>query len=516
MRILKRRTIVILSEVRSVLRALLAESKDPSHAACHPETGALRPSKDLGEPREAARSLPRNNRAFGSLPYCSNRDITFLLGLTLLLSPFASAQTLTGTVKNATTGRPAAGDEVVLLSLGQGMEESGRTQTDGRGNFSFKLNKAQTPHLVRVLHQEVTYHRMAPPGTTSVEVEVYDAGKKVAGIEVVADIMRVQAEQGQLQVMRAFAVENNSKPPRTQMNERNLEFYVPEGAQIMESQALTANGEPVNSAPVPVDDKKTRYAYLFPLRPGTTQFQLAYQLPYTGSANLDPRSLYPLQHFVAILPKTMQFSAAPGTNFQPMNDPQQPDANVQVASGTTLGQSLAFKISGEGTLQARNENADQPSAGGSAEGGSAQADNRPGGGLGPPIDAPDPLHRYQLPILIGVTLALAAGGVYTAFRQQAAARSVSRPKAAKAGKAAEQDAGVGYEEIAAPAVRPVAQPTKTPDSASSMLLAGLKEEIFQLEVEHKQGRISQQEYEKTKAALDHTLQRALKREAQRG
>ena len=85
---------------------------------------------------------------------------------------------------------------------------------------------------------------MAPPGTTSVEVEVYDAAKKIEGIAVVADIMRVQAEQGQLEVMRAFAVENTSKPPRTQMNEHNLEFYVPEGAQIVEGSAMTANGQP--------------------------------------------------------------------------------------------------------------------------------------------------------------------------------------------------------------------------------------------------------------------------------
>ncbi|HYA18073.1 MAG TPA: hypothetical protein VEF06_11435, partial [Bryobacteraceae bacterium] len=55
------------------------------------------------------------------------------------------------------------------------------------------------------------------------------------------------------------------------------------------------------------------------------------------------------------------------------------------------------------------------------------------------------------------------------------------------------------------------QSPKPQSSTSSMLLEGLKEELFQLEVEHKQGRISQQEYEKTKAALDQTLQRALKR-----
>jgi hypothetical protein len=48
-----------------------------------------------------------------------------------------------------------------------------------------------------------------------------------------------------------------------------------------------------------------------------------------------------------------------------------------------------------------------------------------------------------------------------------------------------------------------------------MLLDALKEEIFELEVEHKQGRISQQEYESAKSALDQTLLRALKREGAR-
>ncbi len=110
----------------------------------------------------------------------------------LLLTSLASAQTLTGTVKNSTTNKPAAGDEVVLLKLGQGMEEAGRTKTDAQGHFTFKLDDAQSPHLVRAIHQDVTYHRMAPPGTTSVELEVYDVGKKIDGIAVVADIMRVQ------------------------------------------------------------------------------------------------------------------------------------------------------------------------------------------------------------------------------------------------------------------------------------------------------------------------------------
>ena len=159
--------------------------------------------------------------------------VSILFALTLLLTAFASAQTLTGIVKNATTGKPSAGDEVVLLKLGEGMEEAGRTKTDSGGHFTFKLDDAQAPHLVRAIHQEVTYHRMAPPGTTSVELEVYDAAKKIEGISVVADIMRVQADRGQLIVVREFGVQNSSKPPRTQMDEHNLEFNVPGGAQII-------------------------------------------------------------------------------------------------------------------------------------------------------------------------------------------------------------------------------------------------------------------------------------------
>jgi hypothetical protein len=50
---------------------------------------------------------------------------------------------------------------------------------------------------------------------------------------------------------------------------------------------------------------------------------------------------------------------------------------------------------------------------------------------------------------------------------------------------------------------------------TSMLMEGIKEELFQLEVERKQNQISQEEYEKAKSALDQTLERALKREAQR-
>jgi hypothetical protein len=44
-------------------------------------------------------------------------------------------------------------------------------------------------------------------------------------------------------------------------------------------------------------------------------------------------------------------------------------------------------------------------------------------------------------------------------------------------------------------------------------LEGLKNEYFELEVERGRGLISKADYEKTKVALDHTLQRALRKQA---
>jgi hypothetical protein len=453
-------------------------------------------SKDRFSIYRTARSLKRGCHA------------SVAITLTLLLTAFASAQTLTGTVKNATTGKPSVGDDVVLLKLGEGMEEAGRTKTDAKGHFSFKLDDAHAPHLIRAIHQEVTYHRMAPPGTTSVEMEVYDAAKVIDGISVVADIMRVQAQQGQMVVVREFGVQNSSKPPRTQMNERNLEFNIPSGAQIIpdSSTATTEGGNPLKSAPVP-EGEKDRYSFIFPLRPGLTRFEVAYQMPYSGSANIDPKSIYPLEHFVVMTPKSMQFTAANSSaGFKLINYPQEPDAAVQVASNTSPGESLAFKVSGEGALQETQGGPQGSQASGTPP---AQANSRPGGGLGPPIDAPDPLQKYRWWILGGFAAVLVLGGVYVASRQQSAARALARQRIASSMPAMQEEYDYEVAEI------PSSQTARPAPRSNSMLMEGIKEELFQLEVERKRGEISQAEYEEAKSALDQTLERALKREAQK-
>lgn len=399
----------------------------------------------------------------------------FRAALVLLLlasaSSFLFAATLGGTITNGTTGKPSAGDEVILIKLAAGMEEVGHTKTDAAGKFSFAFADADSPHLVRAIHQGVTYHEPAPPGTNSVAVTVYDVSAKVSGVHAVADLMYLQATQGKLGITRIFAVDNTSKPPMTQMNDANFEFYLPDGAEIDDAQAQTQGGQPLKIDPTP-QSEKGRYAFVFPLRPGQTQMQVSFHLPYSGKATVDPRLIYPLQHFVAIMPRAIAFTPAQVGVYEDRQPPDQPDAIAEVASNPKPGQKLAFEISGDGMLQSQDEQA----SGQTSAPATASTDVRPGGGLGPPIEAPDPLDKYRAPILVGLGAVLIVGAIYITQRNRSA-----KPLPAQA--------SVG----------------------SNNLLDGLKDELFQLELEHKQGQITDQEYAKTKAALDQTLARAIKR-----
>lgn len=425
-----------------------------------------------------------------------------ILALTIATS---AAQTLTGTVTNGTTNKPAAGDEVLLIDFSSGMNVAASTKADSAGKFSFTLTGPPGPHLIRAVHQGVTYHQMATPGTNSVDVNVYDVAPKVSALNVTADVIRFQADTGTMQGVRLFVVDNTSSPAKTQMNDHNFEFFLPPGAKLEQVQARAPNGQPIAAEATPQADKN-RYAINFPLRPGETQFQLEFTLPYTGEIKIDPKPLYPAEHFVVVLPKTMQFKAANPPSFESVQDPNQGDSNVEVAKETKAGQPLSFTLKGTGIItEAPGEtaaNAAQQQDQQSPQQVQAQGrDNRPGGGLGPPIEAPDALQQYRWPILAGFAIVLAVGAWVVTKRQPAATIGVSAAKPLAT-----------IDPTAAPRSINPATANISP-AKSSLLLEALKEELFQLEVERKQGKITPEEYEKAKAALDQTLDRALKRQA---
>jgi hypothetical protein len=428
------------------------------------------------------------------------------------VSVAASAATLGGTVTNATTGKPAAGDDVALLSLSQGMQETARVKTDAQGKFSFDVENNGMPHLVRATHEGVNYFPQSGPvgpNVSTVDITVYDVSKNLP-ISTTVNVMRLQSDGGTLQFMQLIAVKNDSSPGKTLNSERGYAFTLPEGAQIDEAAAQAPNGMPVSSMPVPDDKQKGTYYFPFPLRPGETRFQLAYHLPYSGEATITPKILSDMQHFVVMMPKSMVFEAKNPAAFSSMNDPQGGEALVEVSTQAKAGADLSFRVKGTGMLKDEAAQGQAPAQGGQVgmQGGGAP-DNRPGGGLGRPIDTPDPLSNYRWVILGALGVVLAGGGYL----------AVSRSKGAPAGQAEVDEIA---EEIAV-TPKPVA-PTavavpasvgatadRSPADRSQMILEALKEELFQLEIERQQGTISRAEYEKAKAALDQTLQRALAR-----
>ena len=411
-------------------------------------------------------------------------------GVLLVLSASLSAQTLTGTVTNGTTGKSAAGDEVALIRPGPDMEEVARTRTDAGGSFKFHLPDSG-PHLVRAVHQGVSYDREVSPATNSVEVQVFDVSRDVADISVTADVMRFEAQGGELQGIRLFAVNNTSIPPRTQLQGKNFEFFLSDGAEIDRGMVMTSSGQPVNSLPVR-ERERNRYGFVVPLRPGETRLQVVFHMSYSGELIVDPKLLHAAQNFVVMVPKTMQVTPTPGVQFQSMEDPRQSDALVRVVSNTRIGQAVSFKISGTGTLNEPGDDS-QGTPHPVEENAATQPphDSRSGEASGPPITASDSLQKYRWYTVAAFTLLLGAAAVYFTSRSRAATLSRARTSIRQK-----------------PDRTPQAQ---APSVRSDLSFEQIKDELFQLEVLRQQGGISAPGYARSRATLDRNLERAIKR-----
>jgi hypothetical protein len=407
-------------------------------------------------------------------------------------SSFALADSITGVVMNKTTDKPSSGDDVVLIRLAQGMQEASRTKTDAKGHFTLEVpNGDNGLHLVRVTHDKANYFRPAPPGTQSVEVEVFNAAAKVKGVSSEADVMRIQTDESgkALRVVENFFVKNESRPPLTQFSDRPFEFYLPEGAVVEGSAALAPGGMPVQASPVPLGEPN-HYAFIFPIRPGETRFQITYRLPYSGSLKFAPRVMMPTDTVAIMMPKSMTFKPGPAAPYAPVTE--ETTAQTYVARSVQPSQALDFMVSGTGQMPrdtgaAAGEAATSNASAAAGAASSGASDTRPGGGLGVPLDPEgtnDPWAKYKWWILGGLGLAMAVG------------------------------AGIMLKNGPAQAMAPSGAGAFAPGHVATegdSLLAAMKEELFALETDRLQGRLSESEYMEQKAALEVVLRRALLR-----
>lgn len=390
----------------------------------------------------------------------------------LLCSLAAAADTLKGVIQNSTTNKPSVGDEVTLKKIGKGMEEVAKTKTNAKGEFSFTVPATQQPYIVWVQHQGVTYTQAGLPGGVPIAVRVFDAAANIKEITILDHAMAIQTSEdgATLSGEEFYTVGNQSNPPRTLTGQHTLEFYLPEGASITESSVQTGKTQ-LKTAAVPTGEKN-KFAFVFPIRPGQTQFHVLYTVPYTGKLEINPQSDLPTETLMVAAPDTIKFAATNSATFQTKTNPQFKNVNFFIAKNLTPKQQVTFEISGKGEMPREPEQAAAPGAGGRRG-----EPSGPGGGMGVPNERPDPLHSGQWLFLGVLSLFLAAGGVFVYTSNQNVA--------------------------AGPAV---------PQDRSTLLMEAMKEEVFQLESDRLQGKINQQDYQTAKAALDKTLQRAVQRQ----
>ena len=435
------------------------------------------------------------------------RLLQISLSIALLLAPSALAATIKGAVTNGTNNKPSVGDDVILISLQQRMQETARTKTDAHGHYSIDVPD-QGMHLIRVDHEKASYFQPAPPNTTNVDVQVFDVAPTVPGITTEANVIRVETDPQGLHVTQSYFVKNDSTPPRTQFSSHSYEIYLPPDAKVEGAAAMGPGGMPVASSPAPMGEKG-HYAYLFPLRPGETQFQVTYSLPYSGSAKFAPKLAGSADNVVVMVPKSMTFTPDPSAPYQPIND----DINAQtfVAKNVSPAQALGFSVSGSGALPRDVQTAQ--AANGQPGAPPATNDNRPGGGLGTPIDTPDPLNKYKWWILSGVGLLLVIAAAFFLRRpaQQAEETPVAVEPPAPEQYAAPLTWTQGSPLPATVAPVPVAPPPPDPEDHTRSLLNSLKEELFALEADRARGNVGEVEYAAHKQALEAIIRRALNR-----
>ena len=393
----------------------------------------------------------------------------------LPLSKGLFAAQIVGTVTNGTTNKPAAGNQVVLLSLDGGMNEVAKATTDSQGRFAIEVPDSVPQHLLRVNYQSVNYFQNIPPGTTSADITIYDSAKQVAGIFEYARVYTLQSERGVLDVSAMYTLKNESQPPRTKMDEETFEIELPKGAHLVDASAIGPSGLPLPVSPVPTG-KNNRYALVFPIRPGEAKFRVSYTVPYSGSYEFSLTPDSSLAELGVLLPKSMQFAGLT-RNFS--QDSDEAGLAVFFAKDLPAHQPVKFSISGEGV-------APREAQAGEAAGAPTS---------GPPAQSPTGSSSPLLFVMIGMVVVVAVGGVLLWRRsaerapqkQDAAVQKAQRNKLRRTGG------------------------ESSPATTRESMLETLKEELFQLETDRLDGKVSVEEYEKSKAGLDALIRRQLKK-----
>jgi len=424
--------------------------------------------------------------------------------VSLLFASLGTAQagTVHGTVKNGTTGKPSPGVELVLVQLQGGMQEVAHSKSDAQGEFTFD-NPAlgAQPMLVRATYKGVNFNQAVPPGSSTVQVDIFEPSKDAKTITVPSHVVIFQPNGTTLIVGEEYQIQNNSQPPLAYFRaDGNFDFTLPDKGMLQQVAAAGPSGMQV--VQLPIDKKNNKYSIAFAFRPGASRVRISYELPYAeNAAAVKIPTIYPGGRLLLAAPPTVQIA---GDNLTPAG--QEQGMSLYAREDVPAGTLVSLKVSGTAPPPDAN-------AGGEQQGRDAQQGGEPAGASIQIQAVPGRLDVLKWPLIIGFVVVFGLLGVSLARKPVVAvagagtsleAARVPQPKKSK------PEASHATAHPASPSAAPDA-PSNGPatladiNAAVSTSLDALKEQLFRLELRHQAGTITEAEYVQERAKAEKVL-----------
>jgi hypothetical protein len=425
-----------------------------------------------------------------------------VLGLSVIPAPLAQAGSVSGMVTNGTTGKPAAGTEVILIQLQGGMQPVANTKTDASGHYSFENAGlgAGRPMLIRVVYRGVNYHEPVPPGKTTADVQVFEPTDRPTAFAVTNHALIVQPNGVDLMVGEEYSIENKTQPPVAFYRaEGSFDFSIPDGADFNQASAWGSAGMPVVQGTI--DKGKNKMAIAFPFRPGESGVRISYKVPYPSSQiTLKNVSSYSTDRLIIAAPPSVRIS---GEGITPAGQDQ--GFNVYTRSNVAADVPVAINVSGTAALPSSSPGAGEGRSSGPPDNsGSASVNSRleASGAVATTVAAttvPARLDSLKWILVGGFASIFALGFVYLWRRPQVITSMNGNSPALAAPLPTNAS-------VARAAGTPAASDTAAQVSREVRgSLDELKDSLFRLELRRQAGTITESDYERDRQHLEKVL-----------
>jgi hypothetical protein len=277
-----------------------------------------------------------------------------VLLLWITIVPAAHSQqngVVDGRIVNGTDPSIVARDaDLEVIELTAGMRIIKTATADASGRFRIEGLPENHRLMIRATYKAANYYAQVSfdsVGKASVEIEVFEPTASIKEIRVEGVQMAFQAVGDQLKSLETITFNNKTKPPKIYMNpEGNFRFSKPPGIFEVPKIRVTAPGSsmPLVQAALESPDGQSYYT-LYPLRPGSTSFEVQQILPYTNRSYTYVQRFYqdvgPID--IGVTPQDLALS---GQGLSKIQTDSQRNFAVYLSGPVKAGSELVWTFSG--------------------------------------------------------------------------------------------------------------------------------------------------------------------------